>query len=76
MGKIHLSTQEFDMICNHFVGKKNYIRWRDFDNAIEEAFTTKNLEMNIDIPIGTGRIQTFYGAPSQKELLTQAQLAD
>ncbi len=58
------------MICNHFAGKKGYIRWRDFDTAIEAAFTTKNLEKNIDVPVGTGRTQTFYGAPTQKELLT------
>ncbi len=52
------------MICNHFAGKKGYIRWRDFDTAIEAAFTTKNLEKNIDVPVGTGRTQTFYGAPT------------
>ncbi len=35
MCKIHLSTVEFDLICKNFSGKPNFIRWKDFDNAIE-----------------------------------------
>lgn len=41
MGKIHLSQTEFDLICAKFPGKKGFVNWRKFDEAIEEAFTTK-----------------------------------
>lgn len=44
MGKIHLSQTEFDLICAKFPGKKGFVNWRKFDEAIEEAFTTKRLE--------------------------------
>lgn len=54
MSKIQLSTVEFDLLINKFAGKKGYFRWREFDTAIEEAFTTKNLEKNIDVEVGMG----------------------
>jgi len=41
MGKIHLSQVEFELICNQFAGKKGYVNWRKFDEAIDEVFTTK-----------------------------------
>ena len=75
MGKIHLSTVEFEMICNHFAGKKGYVNWRKFDDAIEEAFTTKHLEKNIDVEVGMGRTQTLYGAPELKSLHKEQILA-
>jgi hypothetical protein len=69
MGKIHLSQKEFDLICSSFAGKKSgFVNWRQFDDAIEEVFTTKKLESNIDADIGAGRTQTFYGATSAQEL--------
>lgn len=75
MGKIHLSQTEFDLICAKFPGKKGFVNWRKFDEAIEEAFTTKRLEKQVDAPVGLGRTQTFYGAPSIKDLHNEQTLA-
>lgn len=69
MGKIHLSTNEFDLLTQRFAGKKEgFVNWRDFDDAIEEAFTTKHLEKTVDAEAGLGRTKTFYGAPEAKDL--------
>lgn len=75
MGKIHLSQVEFELICNQFAGKKGYVNWRKFDEAIDEVFTTKWLEKQVDAEVGLGRTQTFYGAPALKELHNEQILA-
>lgn len=65
MGSLHFSQKEFDLLISTFPGKKpSSVAWRDFDESIESAFTTKNLEKKINEPVGAGRTQTFYGAPS------------
>lgn len=75
MGSLHFSQKEFDLLINTFPGKKlNSVAWRDFDESIESAFTTKNLEKRIDEPIGAGRTQTFYGAPSNNQLHSHKQV--
>lgn len=64
MGGLHFSADEFDQLVREFPGKKTgHVNWRKFDDSIEEAFTTKNLEKTVTDTIGAGRTQTFYGAP-------------
>jgi hypothetical protein len=45
MCKLPLSEDEFNFLSNHFISEKeNSVRWREICNAIDEVFTTKNLE--------------------------------
>ena len=75
MGSLHFSQREFDLLIETFPGKMlNSVAWREFDESIEAAFTTKNLEKKIDEPIGAGRTQTFYGAPSSQQLRSHKQV--
>ncbi len=62
MGNIHLSQSEFNLLVNNFRGtKQGHVKWRQFDDEVESAFTTKKLEKQIEAPVGIGRTQTFYG---------------
>lgn len=56
MGNIHVSDKEFNLLVEEFKGRKeNHVNWRKFDDEVEAAFTTKNLEKAVDAPIGAGR---------------------
>jgi limonene-1,2-epoxide hydrolase len=75
MAKIVLSSHEFDQLVQHFRAPKEgrHVRWRDFSDAIEEVFTKKGLEKNIDTPLDDVRTQTFYGRTSASN--TQREIA-
>jgi Ca2+-binding EF-hand superfamily protein len=63
MAKIVLSTSEFELLMETYKAPKEgrHLRWKDFCDAVEEVFNTKNLEKNIDAPVGEARINAIYG---------------
>jgi len=68
MGGIHLSQIEFDSLVEEFKGKKDgFVNWRAFDDQIDLAFTTKNLERKLGDDVGHARTQTFYGADTSSK---------
>jgi len=46
MANMPLSTQEFEMITEHFKNpeKEDHVSWREFCDCVDEVFTVKNLE--------------------------------
>jgi Ca2+-binding EF-hand superfamily protein len=62
MAKITLSGNEFNMLCEHFQGSgNNQVKWRDFSDAVDEVFTKKGLEKQVDMILDDARTQSFYG---------------
>jgi len=62
MAKITLSGVEFNLLSDHFVGKDpNHVKWRDFSDSVDEVFTKKGLEKQIDMVMDNARTQTNYG---------------
>ena len=63
MAKLSLSGVEFDLLCQHFRAPKEgkHIKWRDFCDSVDEVFTKKGLEKNIDMVLDDARTQTMYG---------------
>lgn len=76
MAKLNISNAEFNMICESFKAPKagDHICWRDFCDSVDEVFTKKGLEKDIDKPLDNARTQTLYGrAPASKEQSSQVQ---
>lgn len=70
MAKLNISNAEFKLICDSFKAPKagDHICWRDFCDAVDEVFTKKGLEKNIDTDLDNTRTQTLYGrAPANKD---------
>lgn len=67
MAGLHFSSKEFDILVETY-SKGNEIKWKEFDEAVEAVFTTKNLEKKLDAQVGDGRTETFYGKPKASEL--------
>ena len=65
MAKLNISNAEFNMICSTFKAPKagEHICWRDFCDCVDEVFTKKGLEKDIDKPLDNARTQTLYGPP-------------
>lgn len=63
MAKTPISQGEFQMLCQTFKAPKTgeHVKWREFSDKVDEVFTTKNLERNVDIPVGEVRVNTVYG---------------
>lgn len=62
MAKITLSGAEFNLFVNQFAGpEKNQVRWRDFSDSVDEVFTKKGLEKQVDIVLDDARTQSLYG---------------
>ena len=63
MSKIVLNNNEFRLLADHFQAPKAgaHIKWREFSDCVDEVFTTKGLEKDNQMEVGTGRTQTFYG---------------
>jgi len=51
------------MLCEYFKAPKagEHVKWVEFCDAVDEVFTKKHLEKNLDIPLGEARTQTIYG---------------
>lgn len=66
MGKIPISNTEFNLLCEQYRAPKegDHIRWKDFSDEVDEVFTKKGLEKNVDAPVGMVRTQTNYGRAS------------
>lgn len=41
-----------------------HIKWREFSDKVDEVFTQKGLEKNLDVAVGDVRTQTIYGRRS------------
>lgn len=63
MSKVPVSQSEFQMLCQHYKAPKEgeHVKWREFSDAIDEVFTTKGLEKNLDASVGMARTVTTYG---------------
>lgn len=62
MGKIQISHDEFKLLTTHFKAPKEgeHICWKDFVDHIDEVFTKKELEKNIEIRLDDVRTNTNY----------------
>ena len=51
------------MLCEHFRAPKagDHVKWCEFCDAVDEVFTKKGLEKNLDKPLGDARTATVYG---------------
>jgi hypothetical protein len=63
MAKVVLSSHEFEELTTFFQAPKEgkHVRWRDFCDAVDEVFTKKGLEKQVDIVLDDARTQTVYG---------------
>ena len=63
MAKCPISQGEFAQLSEAFKAPKEgaHIRWRDFSDQVDEVFTAKGLEQNLDRPVGECRTNTVYG---------------
>lgn len=62
MAKITLSGNEFNLLCEHFQGNmNNQVRWRDFSDSVDEVFSKKGLEKNVDMILDDARTVSYYG---------------
>ena len=63
MAKCPISQSEFDMLKRVFQAPKEgeHIKWREFSDRVDEVFTQKGLEKNLDVTVGDVRTQTVYG---------------
>lgn len=69
MAKVGISTQEFDNLCAAFKAPKEgaHIKWREFVDAVDEVFTKKGLEKNLDVEVGNARTSIVYGRAEASE---------
>jgi Ca2+-binding EF-hand superfamily protein len=72
MAKVPVSNPEFQKLGEVYKAPKagEHIKWREFCDAVDEAFTKKGLEKTIDVQVGNARTTFVYGRPAA----TQAQL--
>lgn len=63
IGKIQISNGEFKMLCDHFKAPKDgeHVCWKVFCDEVDQVFTKKGLEQNVDIVLGDARTATNYG---------------
>lgn len=77
MAKCPISAGEFEMLKRVFKAPKEgeHIKWKEFSDRVDEVFTTKGLEKNLDVPVGEVRTNTIYGRRSadsaERELCQQ-----
>lgn len=70
MAKIVLSSYEFELITETFKAPKEgkHVRWRDFCDSVDEVFTKKGLEKQVDMVLDDARTQTIYGRTNPNKL--------
>jgi Ca2+-binding EF-hand superfamily protein len=62
MAKITLSGAEFNLLVDQFAGPEaNQVRWREFSDSVDEVFTKKGLEKQVDIVLDDARTMSMYG---------------
>ena len=75
MAKVAISQPEFNRLEVAYKAPKegSHIKWREFADHVDEAFTTKGLEKNIDCEVGVARTSMTYGRKGanddQKEIV-------
>jgi hypothetical protein len=54
MSKVPISQKEFAMLSEAYKAPKtgDHICWREFSDTIDEVFTSKGLEKNLDASVG------------------------
>ena len=69
MAKVPISAQEFQQLCCAYKAPKagEHIKWREFCDAVDEAFTKKGLEKGLDTVIGDARLNVTYGRAGATE---------
>lgn len=69
MSKIPISQPEFEQLCDTYKAPKagTHICWKAFSDSIDEVFTTKGLEKNLDSSVGEASFKTVYGRASADE---------
>ena len=57
MAKSPISAGEFEMLKRVFKAPKEgeHIKWREFSDRVDEVFTQKGLEKNLDVAVGDVR---------------------
>jgi len=66
MAKTPISQGENEMLKAAFKAPKEgeHVNWRAFSDSVNEVFTTKGLEKDLDVEVGAVRTQTIYGRRS------------
>lgn len=69
MAKVPVSNPEFQKLCEVYKAPKagEHIKWRSFCDDIDEAFTKKGLEKNLDAEVGNARTTFVYGRPAANQ---------
>ena len=70
MAKIVVSSHEFELLTENYRAPKEgkHVKWREFCDTVDEVFTKKGLEKDVDKPLDDVRIQTFYGRTKPNKL--------
>lgn len=63
MAKCVISAAEFKLLLDTFRAPKagDHIKWREFCDVVDEVFTKKGLEKNVDIALDDARTNRIYG---------------
>ena len=63
MAKILISAAEFNLLTTHFKAPKEgeHIRWREFSDQVDQVFSKKGLEKQLDVQLDDVRTSTNYG---------------
>ena len=69
MAKCPVSASEFELLSEVYKAPKEgaHVKWREFSDHVDEVFTTKGLEKNLDVVVGDARTATTYGRRSANE---------
>jgi len=63
MAKIGISAAEFKLLTEHFKAPKEgeHICWKDFVDYVDQVFTKKGLEKNVELVLNDVRTSFVYG---------------
>ena len=69
MAKVAISQPEFNRLEVAYKAPKegSHIKWREFSDHVDEAFTTKGLEKNLDAEVGVANTKMTYGRKGANE---------
>ncbi len=74
LGKVQISSEEFKLLTEYFKAPKEgeHICWKVFCDSIDQVFTKKELEKNVDMVLDDTRTFTNYGRrqPTEEERQT------
>lgn len=68
---MQISQEEFKLLTEHFKAPKEgeHMLWKAFSDSIDQVFTKKELEKNVDISLNDTRTFTNYNhrQPTEEE---------